>query len=277
MRNVLPTTRWLALSLALVAGVGHADNNPVDEQWWPSEFGAEDQAGATRYITPQKRVAAAALVRKGLEAQGFSIDFCDNGDDAYALATTRAYDALVLDIMVPGRDGLSILRNLREKRITVPVVLVTARSALNERLEGLNLGADDYLTKPFYVDELIARLHAVTRRAAGNALTLLQNGNVSVNLLTREILRAGKTVELTAREFALLTYLMRSPGQTFTRAQICEHVWNYHFDPGTNLVDVYVQRLRRKLQDGEVNPLIETVRGVGYRARAVPASHRAGA
>lgn len=219
----------------------------------------------------------AALVRKGLEAQGFSIDFCDNGDDAYALATTRAYDALVLDIMVPGRDGLSILRNLRDKRITVPVVLVTARSALNERLEGLNLGADDYLTKPFYVDELIARLHAVTRRAAGNALTLLQNGNVTVNLITREILRSGKMVELTAREFALLTYLMRSPGQTFTRAQICEHVWNYHFDPGTNLVDVYVQRLRRKLQDGEVNPLIETVRGVGYRARAVPASARAGA
>jgi two-component system OmpR family response regulator len=219
----------------------------------------------------------AALVRKGLEAQGFSIDFCDNGDDAYALATTRAYDALVLDIMVPGRDGLSILRNLRDRRITVPVVLVTARSALNERLEGLNLGADDYLTKPFYVDELIARLHAVTRRAAGNALTLLQNGNVSVNLITREILRAGKAVELTAREFALLTYLMRSPGQTFTRAQICEHVWNYHFDPGTNLVDVYVQRLRRKLQDGEINPLIETVRGVGYRARAVPASARGGA
>jgi len=217
----------------------------------------------------------AALVRKGLEARGFAIDFCDNGDDAYALATTRAYDALVLDIMVPGRDGLSILRNLRDRRIAVPVVLVTARSALNERLEGLNLGADDYLTKPFYVDELIARLHAVTRRAGGGTLTLLQNGNVSVNLITRETLRAGRSVELTAREFALLTYLMRSPGQTFTRAQICEHVWNYHFDPGTNLVDVYVQRLRRKLQDGEDNPLIETVRGVGYRARAVPAAARA--
>ena len=211
----------------------------------------------------------AALVRKGLEARGFAIDFCDNGDDAYALATTRSYDALVLDIMVPGRDGLSILRNLRDRRISVPVVLVTARSALNERLEGLNLGADDYLTKPFYVDELIARLHAVTRRTGGAALTVLQNGNVSVNLITRETLRAGRSVELTAREFALLTYLMRSPGQTFTRAQICEHVWNYHFDPGTNLVDVYVQRLRRKLQDGEDNPLIETVRGVGYRARAI--------
>ncbi len=212
----------------------------------------------------------AGLLRKGLETQGFTVDFCANGDDAYALATTRSYDALVLDIMVPGRDGLSILRNLRDQRLTVPVVLVTARSALNERLEGLNLGADDYLTKPFYVDELIARLHAVTRRAAGNALTVLQHGNISVNLVTREVRRAGQPVDLTAREFALLTYLLRSPGQTFTRAQICEHVWNYHFDPGTNLVDVYVQRLRRKLEADDDPSLIETIRGVGYRARPVP-------
>ena len=212
----------------------------------------------------------AGLLRKGLETQGFTVDFCANGDDAYALATTRSYDALVLDIMVPGRDGLSILRNLRDQRLTVPVVLVTARSALNERLEGLNLGADDYLTKPFYVDELIARLHAVTRRAAGNALTVLQHGNISVNLVTRDVRRAGQPVDLTAREFALLTYLLRSPGQTFTRAQICEHVWNYHFDPGTNLVDVYVQRLRRKLEADDDPSLIETIRGVGYRARTVP-------
>lgn len=211
----------------------------------------------------------AALLRKGLETRGFIVDFCDNGDDAYALATTRSYDALVLDIMVPGRDGLSILRNLRDQRLPVPVVLITARSALNERLEGLNLGADDYLTKPFYVDELIARLHAVTRRAAGNALTVLHHGNISVNLVTREVRRAGQPVDLTAREFALLTYLLRSPGQTFTRAQICEHVWNYHFDPGTNLVDVYVQRLRRKLEADDDPSLIETIRGVGYRARPV--------
>jgi DNA-binding response OmpR family regulator len=212
----------------------------------------------------------AGLVRKGLETQGFTVDFCDNGDDAYALATTRPYDALVLDIMVPGRDGLSILRNLRDRRITVPVVLVTARSALNERLEGLNLGADDYLSKPFYVDELVARLHAVIRRASGTTLTLLQNGAISINLVTRETRSSGELVELTTREFALLTYLLRSPGQTFTRAQICEHVWNYHFDPGTNLVDVYVQRLRRKLGDDDAS-MIETIRGVGYRACAVPA------
>ena len=209
----------------------------------------------------------AGLVRKGLEAQGVTVDFCDNGDDAYELATTHSYDALVLDIMVPGRDGLSILRNLRERRATVPVVLVTARSALNERIEGLNLGADDYLIKPFYVDELLARLHAVARRSSTTAPTLIQNGEVSVNLVTREVRSAGEKVELTAREFALLAYLLGSPGRVFTRAQICEHVWNYHFDPGTNLVDVYVQRLRKKLGGDAEQPPIETVRGVGYRAR----------
>ena len=205
----------------------------------------------------------ASLVRKGLEARGFTVDFCAHGDEAFTLATTRAYDALVLDIMVPGRDGLSIVRNLRERHITTPVVLITARSALNERLEGLN----DYLTKPFYVDELIARLHAVARRASGHALTLLQHGELSVNLVTREVRFAKAAIALTTREFALLTYLLRSPGQTFTRAQICEHVWNYHFDPGTNLVDVYVQRLRRKLSTDEDHSPIETIRGVGYRAR----------
>lgn len=208
----------------------------------------------------------ASLTLKGLRARGFVVDHADNGDDGYTLATTRSYDALVLDIMLPGRDGLSILRQLRAQSLSVPVVLLTARGALNERLEGLNLGADDYLTKPFFVEELIARLHAVGRRASGVGLSILQNGSVTANLLTREVRVDGAAVELTTREFALLTYLLRSPGQTFTRAQICEHVWNYHFDPGTNLVDVYVQHVRKKL--GDAGPaLIETVRGVGYRAR----------
>ena len=205
------------------------------------------------------------FLRKGLEARGFVVDFSSNGDEGYTLATTRSYDALVLDIMLPGRDGLSILRNLRDRHSTVPVLLLTARSALNERLEGLNLGADDYLTKPFYIEELVARLHALLRRASGQQRDLIQHGDVVVNLITREVKRRGETVELTAREFALLTFLMRSPGRTFSRTQICEHVWNYHFDPGTNLVDVYVQHLRKKLSGDSGLPLIETVRGVGYR------------
>ena len=205
------------------------------------------------------------FLRKGLEAQGFVVDLSPDGDEGYTLATTRSYDAIVLDIMLPGRDGLSILRNLRDRRSTVPVILLTARSALSERLDGLNLGADDYLTKPFYIEELVARLHALLRRASGQQKNLLQHGDITVNLLTREVTCGTKPVELTAREFALLTYLMRSPGRTFTRAQICEHVWNYHFDPGTNLVDVYVQHLRKKLSSDAGPPLIETVRSVGYR------------
>jgi two-component system, OmpR family, response regulator len=205
------------------------------------------------------------FLRKGLEAQGFVVDYCADGDEGFTLATTRSYDALVLDIMLPGRDGLSILRNLREQRSTVPVILLTARGALNERLDGLNTGADDYLAKPFYIEELVARLHALLRRASGQQKNLLQHCDITVNLLTREVKCGAKPVELTAREFALLTYLMRSPGRTFTRAQICEHVWNYHFDPGTNLVDVYVQHLRKKLGSDSGRPVIETVRSVGYR------------
>jgi len=209
------------------------------------------------------------FLRKGLEAQGFVVDFCDHGDKGYTLATTRSYDALVLDIMLPGRDGLSILRQLRDQHATVPVILLTARSSLNERLDGLNLGADDYLTKPFYIEELVARLHALMRRASGQQLTVIQHGDVTVDLMTRAVHRGGEAVELTAREFALLTYLLRAPGRTFSRTQICEHVWNYHFDPGTNLVDVYVQRLRKKLSSDPDHPLIETIRGVGYRIPAV--------
>ena len=205
------------------------------------------------------------FLRKGLEAQGFVVDFSDNGNEGYTLATTRSYDAIVLDIMLPGRDGLSILRNLRDQHSTVPVLLLTARSALNERLDGLNLGADDYLTKPFYIEELVARLHALMRRVTGQQRNMLQHHDVTVNLITREVTRGAETIVLTAREFELLTYLMRSPGRTFTRTQICEHVWNYHFDPGTNLVDVYVQKLRKKLGGEAGPPLIETVRGVGYR------------
>ena len=224
-----------------------------------------DYAGAVKLLVVEDDKKLGGFLRKGLEAQGFIVDFCDNGDEGFALATTRSYDALVLDIMLPGRDGLSILRNLRERHSTAPVILCTARSALNERLDGLNTGADDYLVKPFYIEELVARLRALIRRSSGQPNNLLQHGDISVNLLTREAKRGAKPVELTAREFALLTYLLRSPGRTFTRAQICEHVWNYHFDPGTNLVDVYVQHLRKKLGSDSGPPIIETVRSVGYR------------
>jgi DNA-binding response OmpR family regulator len=216
-------------------------------------------------VEDEKRIAS--FVRKGLEEQGFAVEISGDGDEAYRLASTRPYDAIVLDIMLPGRDGLSILRNLRQRRNTVPVILLTARAELDERVEGLNLGADDYLTKPFYVEELIARLHAIGRRAGGNPAPLLASGALRVNLVTREVHADGRPVELTGREFALLEYLMRAPGRVYTRTQILEHVWGYDFDPSTNLVDVHIQRLRKKLAPDGRERFIETVRGVGYRFR----------
>jgi len=216
-------------------------------------------------IEDEKKIAS--FIRKGLEAQGFVVDVAHRGDEGYILATTHSYEALVLDIMLPGRDGLSILRNLRERKMSVPVILLTARSELNERLQGLNLGADDYLTKPFYLEELIARLKAVARRASGTPLSLLELEDLTLNLLTREVKRGQRKLELTAREFALLEQLLRSPGRVFTRMQICEQVWNYNFDPGSNLVEVYVQRLRKKVDGDAPVKLIETIRGVGYRIK----------
>jgi two-component system, OmpR family, response regulator len=207
----------------------------------------------------------ASFVKRALKEQGFVVDTCENGNDGYDLASGQAYDVILLDIMLPGRDGLSILRGLREKRITVPVILLTARSAPQERVEGLNLGADDYLSKPFYLEELLARIHAVTRRATGDQLSLIRAGPLVVNLITREVMLGKEKVELTAREFSLLELLMRSPGRVFARTQILEHVWGYDFDPQTNVVDVYVRRLRTKVDLKPDAPLIETVRGVGYR------------
>jgi two-component system OmpR family response regulator len=217
-------------------------------------------------VEDEKKIAS--FVKKGLAEEGFTVDAAHNGDDGWRLATNQSYDALVLDIMLPGRDGLSILRGLREKKNAVPVILLTARSELRERLEGLNLGADDYITKPFYIEELVARLQAVTRRAGGEGgLTILQVADLTIDLVTREVKRGETKVEMTAREFSLLEYLVRSPGRVLTRTQILEHVWGYDFDPQTNLVDVYIQRVRKKIAPNGEPDLIETLRGVGYRCR----------
>ena len=220
-----------------------------------------------RILVVEDERKIAGFIRQGLEESGFDVEVSANGNDAFDLATTRPYDAVVLDIMLPGRDGLSILRGLRERKNAVPVILLTARTELNERVDGLNLGADDYMTKPFYVEELIARLHAVARRAKDEPAGLLRAADLSVNLITRQVRRGERPVELTAREFSLLERLMRTPGRVFTRTQLLEHVWGYDFDPETNLVDVNIRRLRRKIDDTSDTPLIETVRGVGYRIR----------
>jgi DNA-binding response OmpR family regulator len=210
----------------------------------------------------------ASFVGQGLREQGFVVDACDNGTEGYALALDRTYDVVLLDIMVPGMDGLALLKNLRGAGQTVPIILITARNELDDRLVGLNLGADDYIAKPFYVEELVARIHAVVRRSSGERQNFLAVGPLRLDRITREVTCEGHQVELTAREFNLLEYLMRSPGRVFTRTQILEHVWGYDFNPSTNVVDVAIQRLRKKLDPLAAAPWIESVRGVGYRFRA---------
>ena len=196
---------------------------------------------------------------------------CTDGNAGFAEASQGNFDVVVLDIMLPGRDGLSVLRAMRSSGITTPVVLLTARNELGDRVEGLNLGADDYLAKPFCVEELAARLQALRRRLDGDRQNLLQVGNLRLDRITREASCGGVTIELTTREFSLLEYLMRSAGQVFTRGQILQHVWGYDFDPSTNVVDVCVKRIRTKMaalpsaSDALIS--IESVRGTGYRFR----------
>ncbi len=214
-------------------------------------------------VEDEKKIAD--FVANGLRAAQFEAEVVQDGDVAFAKLQSETYAAAVLDIMLPGRDGLSILRQLREGGNNVPIVLLTARGSVNERIEGLRLGADDYLPKPFSIDELVVRLQAVLRRVTGEKLTVLHYADVTLNLLTRDVQRAGRLVDLSPREFELLEFFLRSPERVLGRMSIIEHVWGSHFDPGTNLVDQYVKRVRRKLEDGFPAKLIHTVPGSGYR------------
>ena len=209
----------------------------------------------------------ANFVRAGLKEQEFVVDYCDNGDEGYLRALDNEYDAIVLDIMVPGLDGLSILKQLRHKGRNAPVILLTARNELDDRLVGLNLGADDYIAKPFFVEELAARIHAVVRRSVGDRQNLLSVGPLKLDRIAREVTCNQQAIELTSREFNLLEYLMRSNGRVFTRTQILEHVWGYDFNPNTNVVDVCIQRIRKKIDPIDEASWIESIRGVGYRFR----------
>ncbi|MEP7249969.1 MAG: response regulator transcription factor [Spartobacteria bacterium] len=209
----------------------------------------------------------ASFLRKGLVEDNLVVDLLHNGDVALAQILTQTFDAIVLDIMLPGRDGLSILREMRRQHLNTPVLLLSARGNVNERVEGLNLGADDYLPKPFSISEVVARVRALLRRASGEHATVMQVGDLSLNIMTREALRAGKKIELTNREFALLEYLMSRAGRVITKTTLCEHVWEHHFDTGTNVVEVCIQRLRRKIDEGHAHKLLQTVRGAGYALR----------
>jgi DNA-binding response OmpR family regulator len=214
----------------------------------------------------------ADLIREGLARHGMEVEHSDNGADGYDLALQGAYDVIVLDIMLPGRDGLSVLKGLRGARNFTPVILLTARNELGDRVRGLDLGADDYLAKPFYVEELAARIHALGRRISGERQNILQVGDMRLDRISRQASFHGQAIDLTSREFSLLEYLMRSAGQVITRGQILEHVWGYDFDPTTNIVDVCIKRIRAKiasLAPGRETPsMIESVRGTGYRFKA---------
>jgi len=217
-----------------------------------------------RVLVVEDEKKTASFIRRALQAEGFSVDVCHRGDDALTAAGSAPFDGIVLDIMLPGRDGLSVLRELRDHQNRTPVLLLSARGAVNERVEGLNAGADDYLPKPFVIAELVARVRALGRRGNESKSTLVRLADLTLDTVLHRAQRGGKSFDLTAREFRLLEFLMRSAGRICGRMSIIEKVWDYDFDPGTNLVDVYVKRLREKIDDEFEPKLLHTVRGVGY-------------
>jgi len=210
----------------------------------------------------------ASFVVKGLKEAGFAVDRADNGDDGLQLALHKPYDSAVIDLMLPKLDGLSIIERLRAQKILTPVLILSAKRSVDDRVKGLQSGGDDYLTKPFSFTELLARVYALIRRASRESEpTRLEADDLSMDLLKREVLRSGNKLDLQPREFALLEYLMRNAGRVVSKTMIIEHVWGYDFDPQTNLVDVLVSRLRNKVDREFEKKLIQTHRGVGYAIR----------
>ena len=210
----------------------------------------------------------ASFIRNGLAQAGCNVDHAANGRDGLFLATTESYDALVVDRMLPGIDGLTVIRTLRASSNTTPVLILSALGEVDDRVKGLKAGGDDYLVKPFAFSELLARLEALARRAKSAVeapSTVLRAADLELDLLRREVRRAGKPIDLQPREFQLLEFLLRHAGQVVTRTMLLEGVWDYHFDPQTNVIDVHISRLRSKIDKGFDRPLLHTVRGAGYR------------
>ena len=221
-------------------------------------------------IEDEQRIAD--FVCSGLRERGMEVEVCDNGVTGFERALKGQHALIVLDLMLPGRDGLSVLTGLRTEGLVTPVILLTARNELGDRVEGLQLGADDYLAKPFYVEELAARIQALLRRLSGDRHNTLQVGAYALDRIARRVTFEGKAIDLTSREYTLIEVLMRSAGRVLTRTQILELVWGYDFDPNTNVVDACIQRIRRKIESispaVQADSPIESVRGVGYRFKA---------
>jgi len=216
-------------------------------------------------VEDEKKLAS--FIRRALKEDGHSVDVCNDGDTGLHRATGEDCDAVVLDLMLPGRGGLEILRAIRDQGKSTPVLILTARDSLQDRITGLDRGADDYLTKPFALDELRARVRALLRRNKGGVSTILKFSDLSIDLVERTCLRGARKIELTPREFSLLEYFLRNPRRVLTRTSIAEHVWDYNFDWQSNVVDVFVNAVRRKLEEGGESRLIHTRRGVGYVLR----------
>jgi len=211
----------------------------------------------------------ASFVIKGLKQSGFAVDHAENGEDGLALAASTPYDAAVIDIMLPKLDGLSLVQGLRNRKVNLPVLILSARASVDDRIKGLQSGGDDYLVKPFAFSELLARVRALIRRATRETEPItLRAGDLTINLITREVTRGGRKIELQSREFSLLEYLARNAGRVVSKALILEHVWDYSFDPQTNVVDVVVCRLRNKVDRDFDRKMIHTLRGVGYVLKA---------
>ncbi len=218
-----------------------------------------------RILLVEDDIKIALFIIKGLKAAGFAVDHASEGEDGLHMALTEPYDAAIIDLMLPKLDGLKLIGKMREDKINTPVIILSAKVSIDDRIKGLYTGGDDYLTKPFAFSELLARVQALIRRASGvSELTRLTVGDLSINLLTREVIRYKKPVDLQPLEFALLEYLMRNTGKLVSKTMIMEHVWDYNFDPQTNVVEARICRLRDKIDKPFKNKLIHTVRGVGY-------------
>lgn len=218
-----------------------------------------------RILVVEDDAPLASFVKKGLEAEHYAVDIATDGEEAQLRAGESDYDLLILDLNLPKLDGLGVLRAVRPKKPSLPVLVLTARSKVEDRVLSLDTGADDCLLKPFSFSELSARVRALLRRGPNSIQTVLRVGDLELDRVERKVRRGGKTIDLTSKEFALLEYLMRNAGRRVTRAMIVEHVWNLCFDTTTNIVDVYINYLRKKVDDDRPVPLIQTVRGVGYQ------------
>ena len=216
-------------------------------------------------VEDDKKVAS--FIRKGLEEEGYAVDVAAEGEAGLFMGLDRLHDLIILDVMLPKKPGFQVLRELRQAKVATPVLMLTARDTVEDKVQGLDAGADDYLTKPFVFAELLARVRALLRRRAEARSPRLQVADLVLDPATRSVTRSGQSITLTNREFALLEYLMRNAGRVLTRTAITEHVWDYDFDSGTNVIDVYVNYLRKKIDAGHEPKLLHTVRGAGYVLR----------